>query len=256
MPKVKASSKKTGSKKASAKKAEPKQAEETPKPAVDDEAGARVETISAVPGAAVEDESTNDSGAKELEIDFMDESGFLLDAALAMGRVISNSVQLPVSDCIVAHTFFDALADAAKEGKEAVRPFAIDLAKQAGGKVEDEQGKIVFSEVAPQIEVVYTDATVELLETKGVLDQSVTISATLKEGVDVETMPEADLEIVRKYFDVQFTVDPDKVAAQVTLGKVEQDELDATTEAREVRKGYERLKVTPADSLKKYFSER
>jgi len=189
------------------------------------------------------------------EIPFSEDIQTLFTATMATAEELKGGTVKPnTEDALFIHAGYKGIEKAAKAGIDAVRPILQKAAEDTeGGTFEGANGKATYTWIQGDDTVNFTEATTELLEQKGVLDDSVVIHATLKPGVEVEKITEKELEVIQKYFDVEYTLSHEKIAAQVTLEKLTQEELDATVE-RVPAKGYGRLNVTPAKEVKKAFS--
>ena len=153
---------------------------------------------------------------------------------------------------IEGHAGLKALIKTAEEGIAGLRPVLEGAAKAAGGTFENEDGKATYSWTEGKETVDVTEDTTALLETKGILENTVDIHAVLKSGVDVNEISDAEMKVMQKYFDVSYHVNMEKLDAQITLGAVTQADVDATL-IRTPGKGYGRLLVTPEKELKKVF---
>jgi hypothetical protein len=155
-------------------------------------------------------------------------------------------------DAVLAHTFFKGLETLGKEGQGIVKDALIGGADK-GQTINTDIGKVQIKVVAEGKAQVYTDATTVLLEEKELLDSAAVITTKLKHDVTVAEIPDEHMQVLEKYFEVGYELDPDKINGLVSLGEIKQKELDATMEEAVVRKGYKSMTVTPTEDLKEIF---
>ena len=171
-----------------------------------------------------------------------------------VGLALTYADNLSADEGILVHSMCRHLKDLGDDGMKTVKPRLVELAEEAGGTVKTDLGTVKLTKVSPSVEKVYTDNTVVVLETAGLLPRAVDMVAEMKTGIDVEGIPEEDLMVIKKYFDVEFVPSPDKIAGLIALGEIDASTIEETTEEVVTRKGSDRLTVTPSDDLKSFLS--
>lgn len=190
--------------------------------------------------------------AQEENVPLSQDASTIFEALqVVVGEVKAGAVttdEIPVFDA-----FRQGLDKASDALKEAMRPAAIEAAKGAEGTYKCETGQITYTFIPGKETVEYTEETVALLESKGVLEEAVNLHATLKAGMDVKSISEEELAVLQKFFDMEHEVDPEKLAALYTLGKLDPAEIEKTV-VRTPGKASERVVITPKPDVKKAFT--
>jgi len=188
------------------------------------------------------------------DVKFDQEAAMLMEDIHTMGGLmLAYQSNLDAHEGVFVHTFFKHMEDYGKMGKEAVKPVLLDVGLGAGGKATTDIGTITASEVAAKMENVFTNKTRDLLESQGILPQCAEMMASMKTGIDVETISDDDMEVLEKYFNIELVLSQAKVNAQIELGHIDALAVEATTEEQQTRAGYTRLAVKPNDDLKSYL---
>ena len=193
-----------------------------------------------------------DMDGNPVSMDFTGEARLVLETVRSQINIVGVMDNLTPEDVLTVHAYFKAMSGVVKEGTDSVRDAAIQLAKDAGGTADTKAGKITHSWVQPEDAVEYTDETVALLESKGLLEKVSGISVTLKEGLTAADVPDELIDQMKDLFDMELDLDPVSLNAQVTGGHLAAEELEATVNRTEA-KGHDRLNVTPAKALKAEF---
>jgi hypothetical protein len=190
-------------------------------------------------------------GAEEENVPLIEDAQMVWGALAVVVKDVQAGVtkeEIPAFDALR-----QGLDKASKALKEATREDAIAAAKGAEGTFKCDTGQITYTFIPGTELVEYTEDTTNYLEGIGVLEEAVNLHARLRPGVDVKTISEEELAILQKYFDMEYEVDPDKMAALTTLGKVDADEVEKTV-MRTPGKAQERVTITPKPEVKKVFS--
>lgn len=138
------------------------------------------------------------------------------------------------------------LTDALKTSIELSAEKTLDLFAQGETThtVKSSFGDLKLTKIAPLIEKSLTEDTIAYLESKGVLEKCVDISATMKSEQDFNAIPEADLEVVKRYFNLESVPSMEKISAQIESGVLSQAALDDTMEDTVKRRGHTRITVS------------
>lgn len=187
-----------------------------------------------------------------VQADFGGMAGHLTTQVDALASLCQSFDALTPEELIVAHTFVDTMAKRFSEHKKGVNLIASEICSKVG-TVTCGLGTLKATEVHPSVETVFTDETVSLLETAGLLSDAVSIEATVHKGVNVAEIPADELEILQKYFDIEYVPDPEKINSLISLGKIDQKAVDKTTEIEQTRAGYTRVTVKPSDAVTALF---
>lgn len=173
--------------------------------------------------------------------------------AQLQGVATIHSESLVAEDVVLVHTVFNQVAEIAKAGIELAKAAALNLAGKDGGKTETELGTVNVSVVKASTQDVYTEATVELLEANDLLETGCSLSAEMREGINVANITEAEMEVLEKYFEVELVPDAAKIDGLIALGQLTASDVQDTIETEELRKGHSRVAIKPTEELVTFF---
>lgn len=197
--------------------------------------------------------ATGEDG-EEVAVGFVDVAGSVLNTMRELGgAVASYAGEMADHEGVLVHQFGKAAIDIAKQMQDDAKENLITLAGPDGGDLETENGTAKVTVVKASTQKIYTEETMNLLESKDLLPSAVAMVAEMKEGIDVESISESEMAVLEKYFDIELVPDSAKIDGLIALGKIKAVEVNETLGEEQVRAGHSRLTVKPSETLAELF---